>query len=130
MKELLISIFILVLIFTGNAITEKNTDKSVSDTSNSLEELREEITKEEADINTEFAKERIYDIHKQWDEKYERLAYYIEHNELEKVETELTALQSFIEKEEYTDALSELDKSVYILNHIKEKTAIKLKNIF
>ena len=130
MKELIISISILVFIFTGNAITENYTKSSVSETTESLQDLREEIIKEETEINSDFTKEIITDIHNQWDEKYESLAYYIEHDELEKVETQLTALQSYIEKEEYTDSLSELDKSIYILNHIKEKTAIKLKNIF
>ena len=55
---------------------------------------------------------------------------YIEHDELEKVETELTGLRAYIEKEEYYEALPEIDKSAYILEHIKDKSALNLKNIF
>ena len=49
---------------------------------------------------------------------------------IEKVKTELTGLRGYIEKEEYSEAVPELDKSVYILEHIKDKTALNLKNIF
>ena len=130
LKELIISIVILILIFTGNAITEKNTENSVSETVRSLNELRDEIKKKDSEIDSKVANKKIDDIHKEWDSNYDTLAYYIEHDELEKVETEMTALRSYIEKDEYTEALPELDKAVFIINHIKAKTAIDLKNIF
>lgn len=129
-KELIISIIIVVLIFVGNAVTENYTGESVDDTKNSLSDLREEIIKNEDEIDVNIAKEKIDKIHEKWDSRYEKLAYYIEHDELEKVKTELTGLRGYIEKEEYSEAVPELDKSVYILEHIKEKTALNLKNIF
>lgn len=58
------------------------------------------------------------------------MAYYIEHDELEKVETNLTALKSFVDSNEYVDAMSELDKSVFVLKHIEDKYAFNLQNIF
>lgn len=130
LKELIISIIIILLIFIGNGVTESYTKQSVEDTTNKLEELREEIIKEENEIEQEKAKKMINEVHEKWDEKYKKLAYYIEHDELEKVETELTGLRSYIEKEEYSEALPELDKSVFILEHIKDKTAFNLMNIF
>ena len=129
-KELIISIIIVVLIFVGNAITENYTGESVDETKKSLSDLREEIIKNEDQIDFNIAKEKIDKIHEQWDSRYEKLAYYIEHDELEKVKTELTGLRGYIEKEEYSEAVPELDKSVYILEHIKDKTALNLKNIF
>ena len=129
-KELIISIIIVVLIFGGNAITENYTGESVDETKKSLSDLREEIVKNEDEIDVNIAKEKIDKIHEQWDSRYEKLAYYIEHDELEKVKTELTGVRGYIEKEEYSEAVPELDKSVYILEHIKEKTALNLKNIF
>ena len=129
-KELIISIIIVVLIFVGNAVTENYTRESVDETKQSLSALREEIIKNEDEVDVNITKEKIDDIHEQWDSRYEKLAYYIEHDELEKVKTELTGLRGYIEKEEYSEAVPELDKSVYILEHIKEKTALNLKNIF
>ena len=129
-KELIISIIIVILIFIGNAYTQNYTKASVDETSNNLSELREEIVKDENEVDTNFANQKISQIHEQWDKRFEILAYYIEHDELEKVETELTGLKGYIEKEEYKEAVPELDKSVYILEHIKDKNAFNLKNIF
>ena len=129
-KELIISIIIVVIIFVGNAVTENYTGESINETKQSLLDLREEIIKNEDEVDVNITKEKIDDIHEQWDSRYEKLAYYIEHDELEKVKTELTGLRGYIEKEEYSEAVPELDKSVYILEHIKDKTALNLKNIF
>ena len=129
-KELIISIIIVVLIFVGNAVTENYTRESIDETKQSLSTLREEIIKNEDEVDINITKEKIDNIHEQWDSRYEKLAYYIEHDELEKVKTELTGLRGYIEKEEYSEAVPELDKSVYILEHIKDKTALNLKNIF
>ena len=129
-KELIISIIIVVLIFIGNTITENYTRESIDETTNNLESLREEIKKGEDEVDENIAKEKIDKIHEQWNSRYEKLAYYIEHDELEKVKTELTGLRGYIEKEEYSEAIPELDKSVYILEHITDKTALNLKKIF
>ena len=58
------------------------------------------------------------------------LAFYLEHNELEKIETELTGLRASIETEEYDQAVNELDKAVYLLKHVDEKNRLSWKNIF
>ena len=129
-KELIISIIIVVLIFVGNAVTENYTKESIDETTQNLTTLREEIIKNEDEIDINIAKEKIGEIHEKWDLRYEKLAYYIEHDELEKVKTEITGLRGYIEKEECSEAVPELDKSVYILEHIKDKTALNLKNIF
>lgn len=129
-KELIISIFIVFLIFVGDSITDNYTRVSIDEASNDLMNLREELMKDEKDIKFDIAKQKIDDIHKKWDIRYEKLAYYIEHDELEKVETELTGLRSYIENEEYSEAVAELDKSVYILEHIKNKSSFNLRNIF
>lgn len=129
-KELIISIIIVLIIFIGNNFTENYTKESIDETSSILLELRDEIGKDENEVNFYNAKQKIDEIHQKWDIRYEKLAYYIEHDELEKVETELTGLKAYIEEEEYSEAITELDKSVYILEHIKNKSAFNLKNIF
>lgn len=129
-KENIICTVIIVLIIIGNIITQKYTKTSVEETSATLTELREEITKEDNEINGNEAKEKIDKIHEMWDQKHDLLAYYIEHDELEKVETNLTWLRSFIESKEYSDALAELDKTVFVLRHIEDKNKFNLQNVF
>ena len=61
---------------------------------------------------------------------YKKLAYYIEHDELEKIELYLTALKSNIETKEYNQAVVEVDSCIFILKHIEEKYSFNLQNIF
>jgi len=65
-----------------------------------------------------------------WKERYEKLAYYIEHDELEKVETHLTVLQADIEVEDYEHGIGELDSCSFVLQHIQDKESLNLRNIF
>lgn len=127
-KELVITIVIIVLIIAGNIITQSNTNKSAEEITANLTNFREEITKAEIDKNT--IKEHINRIEQLWDEEYEKMAYYIEHDELEKVETELTKLKADVEVEEYHMAVENLDNCIFVLEHIKDKTALKIVNVF
>ena len=87
----------------------------------------EENGEEEVNENIKNKKE---EIKKEWENRYDKLAYFIEHDELEKVKTDLTALNSFIETKEYAEAISELDKCVFVLKHIEDKYAFNLQNVF
>ena len=69
-------------------------------------------------------------IKKMWKEKYETLAYYIEHDELEKVETELTKSRANIETKEYAVAIENIESCNFILEHIKDKSSLKIVNLF
>ena len=62
--------------------------------------------------------------------KHDKLAYFIEHDELEKVETDLVSIKSYIETQEYEQAVGELDKGAFVLKHIEDKYAFNLQNIF
>lgn len=127
-KELLISIIVLTLVIVGNIITQNNTIQSVKKVTNHLEIIREEITKNF--VNIENVKSKIEELEKVWNEQSETMAYYIEHNELEKVETEMTKLKANIDMKEYAQGVESLDSCSFILKHIKDKTALKVVNIF
>lgn len=127
-KELIICITILILIVIGHIVTQNSTSKAVEVVSNNLNELREELILDR--VSQEKAKTKMGEIKKIWDEKSDYMAYYVEHDELEKVETELTKLKADIETKEYTMGVENLDNCVFILEHIKDKNALKIVNIF
>ena len=127
-KEVIISIVIVVIIVIGNVITQNYTNKSIEAISSDLNSLRQELNVD--DVNQEKAREHFDEIEKKWDKMQEKMAYYIEHDELEKVKTNLTELKSHTETEEYEEAICYLDKSVFVLDHIEEKSEFNLKNIF
>lgn len=127
-KESVICIVILIGICTGNYITQKYTSKSIESMTKDLEGLRVELIKDE--VSKEECEKKIKKADEQWEDMHNKMAYYIEHDELEKAETNLTSLKSFCETEEYTDAVSELDKTVFVLKHIEDKNEFSWQNIF
>lgn len=129
-KELVISIIIVIAIIVGNMITQKYTKQAVAELSDQLDSMRGKLLQNEGEIEWEEMKEELSKVRKTWNEKNEKMAYYIEHNELEKVELNLTSLESYTEKQEAHEALNQLDGEMFILKHIQEKNALELKNIF
>lgn len=130
-KEIIFSIVIVVVVVVGNVVTQNYTHKSVKNTTTELEELKQELLSESnEDIDWDNAKEKFSVLQTEWRNSFEKLAYYIEHDELEKVDTNLIGLKSYIDTQEETDAVSELEKSVFVLKHIEDKTRMNLKNIF
>ena len=127
-KEIISCIVVLVLVIGGNIITQNNTNKVVDEMSVNLLNLKQEIEKDE--VNNEVAKSKMEKVEQVWNKEYETMAYYIEHNELEKVKTELTKLKADIEVEEYTTAVENLETCGFILEHIKDKNSLKIVNLF
>ena len=140
-KELVICIFIIALIIITNIITQNNTKHSVSKMSERLDvvsqividelNMQNEDDKIEAEkLEKNNIKREIDKLEKTWNELQEKLAYYIEHDELEKVETQIYAIKGFYEIEKYDEILPEAEKCSFILKHIEEKTKLSVKNIF
>ena len=89
-----------------------------------------ELKKEIEDKSLENAKEKLGELDKKWDEKHDKLAYYIEHDELEKVDTAIVQVKSFVENEEIPSAIAELETGKFVLEHIERKYKFNLQNIF
>ena len=127
-KEMAVCIAILISIFTLDFKTQNYTEKIVQQTTSKLQNLREEILK--GDKQDEEILNNMEEIYDQWMEFHNKLAFYIEHDELEKVETDMVSLRGNIEVKEYDMAISELDKSVFVLQHIEDKYKFNLENVF
>ena len=128
LKEFVICTIILILIFVGNGITQGYSRSSIENINEKLAKLREEMNKEE--INDEEVVKKEEEIDKQWEEMFSRLAYYIEHEELEKVSRNLENTKTYISLKEYDNATKEINEGIYILNHIEDKYSFNLQNIF
>ena len=127
-KEIIISLVIIISIFILNNITENYTKESLEIMSESFNDIKEELSLEKP--NQDVLSQKSDEILKKWQTRSEKLAFYIEHDELEKVDTYLVALKSNIEREDYNKAVENLEICEYILDHIDDKEAFLLKNIF
>lgn len=130
-KEAVICIVIVLVIIIGNIGTQNYTVESVKVLSEKLQDLKMDVTKlKDQEEASEETKNKMEAIQEEWSKRHDRLAYFIEHDELEKVENNLIGMDSYVESGEYAEAISELDKGVFILRHIEEKYAFKLENVF
>ena len=90
-----------------------------------LIELKTNIVKDKNEIEN-----KTKDVKKTWENMQEILGFYIEHDELEKVQTQLFLIRGDIETKLYDEVIPEIEKCIFILNHIEDKTALKIQNIF
>ncbi len=128
LKEFFICTIILIFIFLGNGITQGYSRDSIENINGKLTNLREEMHKEK--INEEEVIKHEEEIDREWKEMFSKLAYYIEHEELEKVSTNLENTKTYIQLKEYDNAIKEVNEGIYILNHIEDKYSFNLQNIF
>ena len=126
-KEIFICILILSMIFVGNYITQSYTLKSVNEISSNLVEIKDEMQKE--NIERKKVNDKIGEMSNNLERRHDKLSYYIEHNEIEKLETELTSLKSYVEVEQYDEAINEIDRALFLLNHIKDKYEFNMKTV-
>lgn len=129
-KELIICIIIVFLIIIGNIITQNYTKECVSQMNEKLDILKEASLNAELETENSEVSKQVREIENKWNEYQEKLAYYIEHDELEKVESQIYTMKGFNEIEKYDEIIPELEKCVFILEHIQDKTKINIKNIF
>lgn len=125
-KEAVISIIIVVTIFGLEMFTQNFTKETVSEITATIEVLKEDIIKEDENK----IKETVERLRSEWEGKYDKLAYYLEHDELEKVDTAIVRMKSYIETKNFSEAVAELEDGKFVLEHIKDKNAFNLQNIF
>ena len=130
-KETIIVILIVILIFLGNIITQRYTSKSVAELNEKLDGIKNQIISLGKDqMNNDEIKNMVKEAQEDWNSKHDKMAYYIEHNELEKVDTAIIILSADLETNHYEEAISKIEESKFVLKHIQEKYAFSLQNVF
>ena len=126
LKEAVICIVIIIGIFGLEYYTQSFTEKTVSEVTNIFNKIEDNISKRDIEqINNE-----IKIIVDKWEEKQKKLAYYIEHDELEKVNTAIVTMKSYVATENFSEAMAELEEGKFVIEHIQEKNSFNLQNIF
>ena len=127
-RELIIVSIVIVCIIVAGILSQNHTKREIFDVDSKLENLKSEIIRNDKSY-TEYTKEidRIYD---DWEEKNEILSLYLEHNELEKINTLLKTIKGYLEVDKSYDSIQEIESCIAILDHIEEKQAFNIKNIF
>ncbi len=125
-KEILIIIIVLGLIIGLDIITNNYTIYATDSLTNDLNMLKGYILNNE-DENVD---QKIDEVNRKWKEYNNVMSYYLEHDELEKMETELRKLEGGLEVDEYEHSIETLNSAIFILEHIQEKEQFSIRSIF
>lgn len=127
-KEIIIIIIILLLIFLLEFISQKSTESIVTDIDNRLNNLKIGIL--ESPENNNKILQESNEIYDELMNKHDFLAIYIDHVEIEKIETNLITCKSYVETKDYSQAIAELELTMFSLKHMQSKYGFNLPNIF
>ena len=127
-REIIITLITILIIIIADIVTQIYTKKCVSETNSMLNELKQTIlAKRESIEDLIIHSEEIYN---EWKKRTNGLAYYIEHDEIEKIDVQMQIITADLEAKADNDTISEIEQAIYLLHHIEEKRALKLKNVF
>lgn len=128
MKEILIIVISILIVIVGANISQGYLNQTSDELTKDIEILREEIKKaqnSEQNNSEELAK----DIYDKWEKIEKNWSIMVMHNELDLIELAIVSMKTCIEENEYSEAIKELEKSSYLLEHIKDREKLALKNI-
>lgn len=128
-KEFIVCVVIIVAIIVGDIFLQKYTKESLNLINEKLSYIKEDLKKGD-DLKKEEINKKVGEINKEWDKRFNILTCFLEHNELEKVKTQLVSITAGLEIDDKEYVYEELNKTIYILEHIRDKESFRIDNIF
>ena len=128
MKEFIIIIIILTIIIGGQIYTESFLNTTSDILVSKLEKLKNDI--EDRNITKENIESKSDEIYAKWEEINEKWSVIVLHDEIDLIETSLIKMKSKIKAGYVDESMEDLDTSIFLVKHIKEKEKTNLKNIF
>lgn len=137
-KEVILIIIILISIIILDFVTNYISEKSVKEIMAKLDEISilietAKYQNNQNELSSETEKnleEKVSNLKNEWNNKQNKLAMFVEHDELEKVTISIVLLEENIKNLEFVNAQEDEAEVKYWLNHFKEKEKLNLKNIF
>lgn len=127
-KELIITILVFLIIIISDIFLQNYIKGSVEEIKNDLENLKKEVL--DSGIESKELEEKVKTIYEKWEIKNKVLTFFVEHDELEKVNTELNKIKGYFEVDMKDDSMTDINETIYVLEHIREKQKVSLKNVF
>ena len=130
MKESIIIIAVIILVIAASIISQNYLNQSSDMLLGKLETLKTEIQNAKQTGALENAIELSENVLNNWEEINKNWSMLVVHEELDLIELSLIGVKASVESGSAEDALQEIDKSLFLVGHIKEKESFKIKNIF
>ena len=128
-RTLIICIIIVIAIILWDIMLQRYVKQVFEPINYMLDEIANKLDEENEINNKEELKNKMGEVDNLWDSKFKKMACFLEHDELEKVKTQLVVAKSAIEVNDRENAYEEINKAKYIIDHIKQKVNFSINNI-
>ena len=133
-RTLVVCIIIIIFIVMSDLLLRKYADNKFDYMMGKLTEINNsiELVGDEPQMvsnTSEGNKKIIEDLESMWEKDYTIMSCYLEHNELEKVKTQMVIIRAGMETNDVNYIYEEVNRAVYIIEHIKDKSRLKIDNI-
>ena len=129
LKEIIAIIIIMGLLIISELYISSVTNKSIEEAEGKISYLMENILNENNYIKEEEIK-KIEAFENEWKEIENKLAYFTEHDELEKVSVIIPLIKANVEADLRQDAYEKMHEIKFRIEHIKTKQKFELNNFF
>ena len=130
MKDTLIIIIILLLIILGNHFTNKYLKDTTDELVKNLTQLREHVIEAKETDERDNIKDEMEKMEESWEKTSEIWSVIVMHQEIDNIEQALIKTKSIINDGNIEDAIPEIETAIFFVQHVKQREALMLKNIF
>ncbi len=124
-KVIVIIVFMIVILVL-NWLVGSYTDKAINNMEAGVAQLKKTLLAG----NYEESKKQSEKLRDNWNEYENKFAYFMDHEEIEKLSVKVAAIAENASNKEYELALEDSIETKFLLEHVKDKLKWKLNNVF
>lgn len=128
LREYLILLFIIIFIIGSDFFISKITKELIEKMDVKINLIDSKLFVD--DYNKEEIMKEINEFEGEWKVTEDKMSYFAEHEELEKVSAEIVAMKSNLEMDRKQEAYENIEKIKFKIEHIKNKQKFELNNVF
>lgn len=129
-KQLIFAIVIIIIVIILDIIFENYSKKSVKIIEGKVKKIYEIFEVNEKDYDVKELKKLSSSAIKDWEKRFDILACYMEHEEVEKINVNLKLLNCEIKNANWNDAITTTTETKENLKYLTSKYKFSLKNLF
>ena len=121
LKEMCIIVAILIFVIFIEVYTNGKLEKKLDVLGGKIGEIEQ---------NLEDSNDKIGKIKDDWKKENDILSLFVDHNELEKLSKSLNFIEVNVKNNDFDEARENISELKFMIEHIKEKNSLELKNVF
>ena len=124
MRDTCIIKLIIVIVIIGNVISQNILKENCEKLTQHLEDLKENLQ------DKEYATKKAEELYDLWEETEAKWSIIVVHQELDLIKTAILSVKAGIETGDTMFSYEQIENSIFLVGHIKEKGEMEWKNIF